>query len=56
MLNIHIIPCLNEELSISSVINEIKKQLPNANVFVCDNNSTDKTAEIASKCGAKICC
>ena len=49
-----IIPCLNEELSISSVINEIKKQLPNANVFVCDNNSTDKTAEIASKCGAKI--
>jgi len=42
-----IIPCYNEELTIASVINDCKKYLPQAEIYVCDNNSTDKTVEIA---------
>ncbi len=49
-----IIPCFNEELTIANVINDCKKYLPQADVYVCDNNSTDDTAKIAKESGAVV--
>lgn len=49
-----IIPCYNEELTIAKVITDCKKFLPEATIYVFDNNSTDKTAEIASSSGAVV--
>lgn len=49
-----LIPCYNEELTIDKVVKDCKKYLPKAEIFVCDNNSTDKTAEKAKKAGAKV--
>ena len=43
-----LIPCYNEELTIAKVINDFKTALPEATIYVYDNNSTDKTYEIAS--------
>lgn len=48
------IPCFNEELTIAKVINDFKKYLPEAVIYVFDNNSTDKTSEIASANGAFV--
>ena len=49
-----IIPCYNEEITIKSVLDDAFKVLPDADIYVYDNNSTDKTVEIASKSGAII--
>jgi len=49
-----LIPCYNEELSISKVINDFKHELPNADIYVYDNNSTDETAQIAIDNGATV--
>jgi len=49
-----LIPCYNEELSIQQVILDFQKFLPEAKIYVYDNNSTDKTAEIAKKTGAIV--
>lgn len=49
-----LIPCYNEELTIGKVIDDFKKNLPEAKIYVYDNNSTDKTAEIALKHGAVV--
>ena len=49
-----LIPCYNEELTIEKVIKDFKKELPNADIYVYDNNSKDKTAEIAKKNGAIV--
>ncbi len=49
-----LIPCYNEELTIANVINDCKKYLPQAEVYVCDNNSTDDTAKIAKESGAIV--
>ena len=55
MSNIAIlVPCYNEELTIQKVILDFKKELPNSDIFVYDNNSKDKTAELASKAGAIV--
>lgn len=42
-----LVPCYNEEKTIGKVIEDFKKVLPNAVIYVYDNNSTDKTSEIA---------
>lgn len=42
-----IIPCYNEEKTIGKVIDDIRKQLPNSQIFVGDNNSTDNTVKIS---------
>ena len=42
-----IIPCYNEALTIGKVIDDFRSELPEATVYVYDNNSTDGTAEIA---------
>jgi glycosyltransferase involved in cell wall biosynthesis len=49
-----LIPCYNEELTIEKVIKSFKKELPEAEIYVYDNNSKDKTAEIAIKNGAIV--
>jgi glycosyltransferase involved in cell wall biosynthesis len=49
-----IIPCKDEAVAIAKVIKDFKKQLPKCTVFVYDNNSTDGTADVAKKAGAKI--
>jgi glycosyltransferase involved in cell wall biosynthesis len=49
-----LIPCLNEEKTIEKVVTDFQAVLPNAEIYVCDNNSIDKTAELAKKSGAKV--
>ena len=49
-----ILPCYNEEIAISRTIAEFQTALPDAQMVVCDNNSTDKTAENARRAGAKV--
>ena len=41
-----LIPCYNEELTIEKVIKDFKKELPEADIYVYNNNSKDKTKEI----------
>ena len=48
------IPCYNEQQTIKKVITDYKSVLPNADIYVYDNNSTDNTAEIAAKAGAIV--
>ncbi|WP_163652497.1 glycosyltransferase family 2 protein [Listeria sp. PSOL-1] len=49
-----LIPCYNEEITIKKVIQDFKKELPQAIVYVYDNNSVDKTYEIAESEGAVV--
>ena len=49
-----LIPCYNEEVTIKKVIEDFKKELPKADIYVYNNNSKDKTYEIASKCDAIV--
>lgn len=49
-----LIPCYNESLTIEKVIKDYKKALPEAEIYVYDNNSTDHTDEISKKAGAIV--
>lgn len=49
-----LIPCYNEEITIEKVIKDFRKELPNADIYVYDNNSKDKTTEIAKENGAIV--
>jgi len=49
-----LIPCYNEEKTIEKVVRDVKEALPEAVVYVYDNNSKDKTAELAVKAGAVL--
>lgn len=49
-----LIPCYNEERTIAKVVADAKKALPEAVVYVYDNNSTDRSVELASQAGAVI--
>lgn len=49
-----LIPCYNESLTIEKVIVDFKKALPEADIYVYDNNSIDGTDEIAKKAGAIV--
>ena len=49
-----LIPCYNEEKTISKVVSDVKKFLPEAVTYVYDNNSTDRTVELATEAGAII--
>jgi glycosyltransferase involved in cell wall biosynthesis len=49
-----LIPCFNEEASIAAVIADFRRALPEAAVYVYDNNSTDRTAEVARGAGALV--
>lgn len=49
-----LIPCYNEEKTIAKVVADAKAALPEAVVYVYDNNSTDRTVELAREAGAVI--
>lgn len=49
-----LIPCYNEVVTIKKVINDFQKALPEATIYVYDNNSTDDTAAIAEAEGAVV--
>lgn len=49
-----LIPCYNESKTIAKVVGDFKMVLPDADIYVYDNNSIDNTAELASKAGAII--
>jgi glycosyltransferase involved in cell wall biosynthesis len=48
------IPCYNEELTVAKVVSDFKALLPGATVYVYDNNSTDRTIEVATSAGAVV--
>lgn len=50
-----LIPCYNEEKTIEKVVRDAKAALPEAVIYVYDNNSKDRTVERAKKAGAVIC-
>ena len=49
-----LIPCYNEELTIEKVIKDFRRELPDSDIYVYNNNSKDKTEEIARKNGAIV--
>lgn len=49
-----IVPCFNEEISIAKVVKDFQTSLPQAKIFVFDNNSTDSTIIEAKKAGAEV--
>lgn len=49
-----LIPCYNEEQTIKKVVNDVQEYVPEGKIYVYDNNSTDKTVEIALKAGAIV--
>jgi glycosyltransferase involved in cell wall biosynthesis len=49
-----LIPCFNEEATIGKVVSGFRAALPDAVIYVYDNNSTDRTAELAAAAGAFV--
>jgi glycosyltransferase involved in cell wall biosynthesis len=47
-----LVPCFNEELTIGNVVKDFRAALPEAEIYVYDNNSTDRTIDVAIKAGA----
>src|SRR5690242_14251307 len=49
-----LVPCYNEEAAVASVVRDFRQALPTAAVYVYDNNSRDRTAEVARAAGAEV--
>jgi len=49
-----LIPCYNESKTIQKVVSDFKRVLPDADIYVYDNNSTDGTDELAKQAGAIV--
>lgn len=49
-----LIPCYNESKTVEKVVTDFKRVLPEASIYVYDNNSTDDTAVLAKKAGAIV--
>ena len=49
-----LVPCYNEQIAIAEVVNAFRVSLPSATIYVYDNNSADRTAEIACLAGAIV--
>lgn len=49
-----LIPCYNEEITVAKVVTDFRKELPDADIYVYDNNSTDQTVARATAAGAII--
>lgn len=49
-----IIPCYNEEVAIGRVVADFRRAMPKARIYVYDNASTDRTAEVAARAGAIV--
>ncbi len=54
MTTVVLIPCHNEEPTIGSVVDDFRREQPDARIYVYDNNSTDATAEVARAHGATV--
>src|SRR6195952_2670966 len=49
-----LVPCFNEEAAVATVVADFRKALPSAEIFVYDNNSSDRTAAVAREAGAQL--
>ncbi len=49
-----LVPCFNEEAAVATVIADFRQALPTAEIFVYDNNSSDRTAAVAREAGAEV--
>jgi len=49
-----LVPCHNEEVTIGNVVSDFRRELPDATVYVYDNNSSDKTSAVAAEAGAVV--
>src|SRR5215469_18982911 len=49
-----LVPCYNEEAAVAAVVRDFRQALPLAQIYVYDNNSKDRTAEIAREAGAEV--
>jgi glycosyltransferase involved in cell wall biosynthesis len=49
-----LVPCFNEEAAVATVVSDFRKALPTAEIFVYDNNSGDRTVEVARAAGAIV--
>ena len=49
-----LLPCYNEEVTVAKVVSDFRAALPKAEIYVFDNNSTDRTAELARQAGAIV--
>ena len=49
-----LVPCFNEQAAVATVVADFRKAVPTAEIFVYDNNSTDRTVEAASAAGAIV--
>ncbi|WP_439364353.1 glycosyltransferase family 2 protein [Bradyrhizobium sp. DASA03005] len=49
-----LVPCYNEEAAVATVVADFRKALPSAQIYVYDNNSRDRTAEVAREAGAIV--
>jgi glycosyltransferase involved in cell wall biosynthesis len=49
-----LVPCFNEEAAVATVVAGFRKALPTAEIFVYDNNSSDRTVTVAREAGAKV--
>ena len=49
-----LIPCYNESKTVKKVVEDFRRELPEAVIYVYDNNSTDGTAELAERAGAVV--
>src|SRR2546421_9544321 len=48
-----LVPCFNEEAAVATVVGDFRKALPSAQIYVYDNNSSDRTAAVAREAGAE---
>jgi glycosyltransferase involved in cell wall biosynthesis len=49
-----LVPCFNEEAAIATVVHDFRMALPSAEIFVYDNNSSDRTIAVAREAGAQV--
>src|SRR5437868_10447494 len=49
-----LVPCFNEGAAVATVVADFRKALPSAEIFVYDNNSTDRTIAVARAAGAQV--
>jgi glycosyltransferase involved in cell wall biosynthesis len=49
-----LVPCFNEEAAVATVVGDFARVLPSAKIYVYDNNSRDRTAEVARAAGADV--
>src|SRR6195952_1891943 len=49
-----LVPCFNEEAAVATVVADFRKALPSAEIYVYDNNSSDRTGAVALEAGARV--